>query len=305
MESKITPVVTVCIITYNHREYIRDAVESVLAQQAGFEWDIIIADDCSTDGTTEIVKEYAALYPGKIKLILQNPNVGLNQNFIDLFTAPVSKYVAFLDGDDVWVNPNRLNIQVECMETHPDCALVYGKYNLMDEKGKIKPFKKRPPYKSGYIFEDIILCRFLPHMASALMRNDMIKKVYPEKKGIGVDFFLVASICKNNKALYLDEIFFNYRINATSITNVQRQGVSETFLKIMGFFEAEYPALVKRGIKNGHQILLYHYAEKNPGLKSLSLLLKNFTFSGIYFKQLAKCMISIVKAKLKPAKGSS
>ena len=303
MELKKTPVVTVCIITYNHKNYIKEAIESVLMQQAPFNWDIIIADDCSTDGTTDIVKEYAAKHPGKIKLILQNPNVGLNKNFIDLFTAPVSKYVAFLDGDDVWINPGRLKMQVEYLEANPDCAMVYGKYDLMDEYGNPQPFNKRPPYKSGYIFEDIISCRFLPHMASALMRNDAIQKVYPEKEGIGVDFFLMASICKSNKALYLDESFFKYRVNPGSITNVQRHGVSETFLKIMDVFKTEYPLLVKQGIKNGNQILLYHYAEKHPGLKSIILLLKNFRFSGIYFRQLGKCLINTLKNK--PVKRNS
>lgn len=288
------PVVSVCLITYNHVRFIRDAIESILKQQADFYWDIFIADDCSTDGTTQIVKEYATKYPGKIKLVTHRHNVGLHQNFIDLFTAPQSRYIAFLDGDDVWTDPLRLQKQVAFLEQHPEYVMVYGKHALMDEAGNEKPFKKRPPYKSGFIFTDIMMSRFLPPMAAALMRNSEVKKVYKNKTEPGIDFYLIASLCKNGKVAYMDEIFFCYRMNAASITNSQKPFMSDLFVKNMRLFENEYPALVKKGIKNGQLRQLYHDAEGEPGLKNIFLLLKNFQFSWLYFRQLVKCFLKTI-----------
>lgn len=289
------PIVTVCLITYNHSRFIREALESILEQRANFVWDIIIADDFSTDGTTEIVKEYAAKYPNKIKLILQPHNVGLQQNFIDLFTAPNSKYIAFLDGDDIWTNSLRLQKQVDFLDQHPDYAMVYGKHLLMDEYGNNRKYKKIPKYKSGYIFKDVILCKYLPPMAAALMVNTEVKKIYSTKKEPGIDFYLIASICKDNKVAYMDDYFFSYRINDASITNSQRPFMNKLFVKNMLLFEKDAPFLVKKGIKNGQLRLLYLYAEKYPSIKTFFSLLKSFKFSVTHFKQLVKCLFNIIE----------
>ena len=80
-----TPLVSVCLITYNHEKYIAQAIESVLMQKVDFEWEIIIAEDCSTDNTREILISYKQKHPTLIKLILQSENVGPAQNFLDLF----------------------------------------------------------------------------------------------------------------------------------------------------------------------------------------------------------------------------
>ncbi len=291
MIESANPVVSVCVITYNHVKFIKAAIESILQQQANFYWNIIIADDCSTDGTTAIVKEYAVNYPDRIQLITHEKNVGLHQNFIDLFTAPQSKYVAFLDGDDIWTDTLRLQKQVDFLEQHSEYAMVYGRHGLMDEAGNPKPYRRIPPYKSGYIFKDIMLCKFLPPMAAALMRNSEIQKIYKNKNEPGIDFYLIATLCKNNKVAYMNESFFCYRINAASITNSQKPFMSNLFVKNMSLFQNEYPGLVKKGIKNGQLKELYHHAEKEPGFKSFFLLLKKFRFSPLYLRQLAKSLL--------------
>jgi len=299
MANKEFPLVTVCVITYNHNKFIKSALESILEQRTSFWWNIIIADDFSTDGTTEIIKEFASQYPDKIKLILQNHNVGLNKNFIDLFGAAQSKYVAFLDGDDVWSDPIRLEKQFHFLENNPEYAMVYGKHTLMDEAGIKKSYRKIPSYKSGYIFKDILLCKFLPPMAAALIRNSEVKKIYLNNNAPGIDFFLIASICKNNKVAFLNENYFCYRINNHSITNSQRPYMSDLFLKNIMLFHNEYPEFVKKGIKNFQQNQLYLIAEKEPTLKHFYLLVTNFRFSSIHIRQQLKCFLNLIIRNLK------
>src|SRR5947209_14512193 len=88
-----TPLVSVCLLTYKHEDYISKAIESVLEQETDFPCEFIIADDCSPDNTRTILKSYAEKYP--IKLILQEKNVGMQRNIKSLWDTPVGKYVAF------------------------------------------------------------------------------------------------------------------------------------------------------------------------------------------------------------------
>lgn len=287
-------VVTVCLITYNHKRFIAEAIDSILIQKTNFDWEIVIADDYSTDGTRDILLEYARQNPSRIRLLLQEKNVGLHQNFIDLFTSPAGKYVAFLDGDDTWADELRLQKQVDFLEANPQYGMVYGRGSLMNEQGQPLPYRNIPPYKSGYVFEDILLRKFLPPMAAALMRNSEIRKIYQTRKEPGIDFYLIATLSKNNQVAFVDEVYFNYRINPASITSTQNGHMVELFEKIMNHYKEEYPALVKKGIRNGKRMFLYLVTDTNPTWDNFRKLLRNFNFSSMYFRQLAKCGLRLV-----------
>lgn len=293
--------ITVCLITYNHEKFIGSAIESILQQQTNFNWDILIADDCSTDGTRDILRSYEHKHRGRIRLLLQDRNVGMEQNFRELFMTPESKYLAFLDGDDVWVDSSRLQKQFNFLERNPAIKMVYGKGSLIDVAGNHVPYKKRPHFKSGYIFQDVLTCKYLPPMAASLMRNDDIKKMYRTGTEPGVDFYVITSICRSGKVAFMDEVFFCYRINAESITTTQVPFIRNLFLDIMDSYRKDYPAWVKKGIDQGKILLIYHNVEKKPNIKNLLLLIRNFRFSAMYFRQLAKCFINILKIKLGPA----
>ena len=292
------PVVSVCLITYNHAKFVKEAIESILLQEASFPWDLIIADDCSTDGTTDIVKDFAARFPNKIHLILQIVNVGMHKNFVELFTTPTSKYIAFLDGDDIWTDKERLNKQVNFLESHPQYGMLYGKYGLMNEKGNPIPLNRYPQYKSGHIFKDVITHRYLPPMAASLMVNELVQQVYKNKSALGNDFYLIASLCKISEVAFINESYFTYRINNGSITNSQGPAMSALCLENMSLFKDEFPIEVEEGIKNWRLKQLYFKTEKQTDLNNFILLLKNFRLSGIHIRQIAKCFLGMCKLKI-------
>ena len=128
---------SVCLITYNHEKYIRNAIEGVLMQKVDFEWELIIADDCSTDGTQAILNEYKNKYPDFIKLILQEKNVGPAKNHIELITTPKSKYIALCDGDDYWTDPLKLQKQVDFLETNKDYVLCFHEVKILKPDGSV------------------------------------------------------------------------------------------------------------------------------------------------------------------------
>jgi len=120
MNSNSAPMVSVYILTYNHEKYIEQAIESVLAQETSFDFEILIGDDCSTDNTQNILNNYFAKYPDKIRLFLRKKNLGLTRNEYLLKKECIGKYIAPLEGDDYWIGTERLQYLVEFLEKNPE-----------------------------------------------------------------------------------------------------------------------------------------------------------------------------------------
>ncbi len=112
------PLISVVITAYNVEAYINKTIDSVLSQKTKYNYEIIIGEDCSTDRTKEILLQYQQLYPNKIKLILQEKNIGVTPNFIASINYSRAKYIALLDGDDYWTNKSKLEKQIEFLETN-------------------------------------------------------------------------------------------------------------------------------------------------------------------------------------------
>ena len=115
--------VSVLCTAYNHEEYIRDALESIVTQQTDFPFELLVNDDASTDGTAAIIREYAEKYPDIVRPFYQEKN--LYSQDIDIYYAVFfpnarGKYVAFCEGDDYWTDPTKLQRQVDFLEAHPE-----------------------------------------------------------------------------------------------------------------------------------------------------------------------------------------
>ena len=116
--------VSVLCIAYNHENYIKSALESFVNQKTDFKFEVIVHDDCSTDNTASIIKEYVAKYPDLIKPIYEEVNQYTKVNSIigDIMLPYVKgKYIAICEGDDYWIDENKLQIQYDYMENNPDC----------------------------------------------------------------------------------------------------------------------------------------------------------------------------------------
>lgn len=130
------PLVSICSITYNHAPFIQQCLDGFLMQQCNFPIEIIINDDCSTDGTTEIIREYAEKYPDKIFPIFHEENLysqgvrGMFQKFV--YPKARGKYIALCEGDDYWTDPHKLQKQVDFLESHPEYSICYHKVQIVN-----------------------------------------------------------------------------------------------------------------------------------------------------------------------------
>lgn len=127
--------ISVICITYNHKKYIRRALEGFVSQKTDFPFEIIVHDDASTDGTTDIVREFEKRYPDLIKPIYQTENLysrGISAKYEYVLPVAKGEYIAYCEGDDCWTDENKLQIQYNYMKAHPECALCVHQCKIHD-----------------------------------------------------------------------------------------------------------------------------------------------------------------------------
>ena len=129
---------TVLCPTYNHENYISAALDGFVMQKTNFEFEVIVADDASTDKTPEIIKNYAKKYPDLIKPVLREKNLGAVHNFQDIIQNITTDYVALCEGDDFWTDENKLQLQFDFLEEHPEFAICYHTVDLLYENNPKK-----------------------------------------------------------------------------------------------------------------------------------------------------------------------
>lgn len=149
--TKDKPLVSIWCLTYNHAPYIRDAIEGFLMQKTTFPFEIVIHDDASTDGTTEILREYEEKYPNLFHILYEKENTynrkDRSQMYYEIKERELKgKYIALCEGDDYWTNPNKLQMQVDYMEAHDDCMMTtHNAQKIHFEENRVKlmqPFEK-------------------------------------------------------------------------------------------------------------------------------------------------------------------
>jgi glycosyltransferase involved in cell wall biosynthesis len=209
---------SVCLITYNHAKYIREAIDGVLMQKVNFTWELIIADDFSTDGTREIVLEYKDKYPAFIKLILQEKNVGAAQNCMDLMAAPSSKYIAYLEGDDYWTDPLKLQKQVDFLDTHSECTGCFHDVVNVDKDNKIIKENYYAPTQQYYNQKDAITILLSSYATCSLVFRTSVLTNMPELYSNNLsDYFLDLLITEYGLLAYIPQNMGAYRIHPGGI----------------------------------------------------------------------------------------
>ena len=170
--------VSVFMMAYNHEKYVAQALDSVLIQKVDFEYQIVLGEDCSTDNTREIVIKYAELYPKKFKLLLHKTNIGAvnNQNLI--LANCTGKYIAMLECDDYWTDPNKLQTQFDIMETNGEYSFTFHSVSVKNEIKSIN-YNYPKPSKKILTFKDILKKHYIP-TCSVFFRSEMFPKPDPD-----------------------------------------------------------------------------------------------------------------------------
>ena len=232
MENRV--LVSICCITFNQESYIRDALEGFVNQKTNFKYEVLIHDDASTDKTADIIREYQEKYPEMIKPILQTENQyskGLT-NVSGTWNFPRavkngSKYIAMCEGDDYWISADKLQKQVDYMESHPDCSLVFHSAKV-EVQGSAVTERMMRPYKKTQVVspEEIIDKRSGYPTASLMFKTEMVKELPDFYNNAPIADIPLQLLSANlGYAYYMDEPMFVYRLGgAASWTTLMKQG---------------------------------------------------------------------------------
>jgi len=216
-KKKHDPLVSICCVTYNHRRFISEAIEGFLMQRTNFEIEIVIGDDCSTDGTQEILLNYKKKYPEKFHLICRDKNIGPNKNFADTLKRCKGKYIALCEGDDYWTDPYKLQKQVSFLENNPDYVICYNDSIVVDENNNLIKNSRLPEqFKRDFNSHELIKGYWI--LTLTMCFHNVIdyfpKEYFQVKNG---DIFLTSLLGHYGKGKYMPNIKLSvYREHSTS-----------------------------------------------------------------------------------------
>ncbi|MBD1396950.1 glycosyltransferase [Pontibacter sp. JH31] len=252
----IKPMVSVSLITYNQVRYIRRAIESILAQKINFEYEIIVGDDFSSDGTREILLEYQQKFPAIIKPILhsqRNNGIPGKLNYISTIYAATGKYIALLDGDDYWDDPSKLQKQVSFLEQNPEYVISFHDSVVVDGEGNLlKKSKLGVQRQRNLTGEEVINGALIP-ANTALFRNRLFRS-FPDEfySVLNGDTFTFALLAQHGNAYYhADIVPSGYTMHNTGVwsqSNLEfrHNETLHTYEMLLNVIDIKYKSIVKK-----------------------------------------------------------
>lgn len=259
------PLVSIRTSTYNHGPYIKQCIEGVLMQKTNFPFEYIIGEDFSTDETREIVFEYARKFPNVIRVITADYNVGSKANGRRCINACRGKYMAICEGDDYWVDPLKLQKQVDFLEKNPEYSMCFHNALVHWENNKFPDVTFACLEDRDYTGEEIY-CNWIVPTASVVFRKECLGGVYKERvKNPSIlygDIILFLSLIEKGKVHAFPEIMSVYRRHeggAVYGVNIQRIIKKIDHDRFIGNdFNGRYRKYSKR-IRNLSCIYLFSY----------------------------------------------
>ncbi len=220
--------VHVSMLAYNVEPYIAEAIEGVLAQKTDFPVTLYIGEDCSTDGTPEICRKYAAKYPGRIVFLPAERNLGITANTARILSHCTAKYLAICDGDDMWTDPLKLHKQVAFLEQHPDYGLSYSDVIVVSTADdSIAPpdyTSLRACYAQGNVFAQLLQGNFINN-STAVIRRALLRDFYidPSRHYTICDYFMWLHVAARARVHFLPEQTTVYRWHYTNTTRSEER----------------------------------------------------------------------------------
>jgi glycosyltransferase involved in cell wall biosynthesis len=246
------PTVSVCMSTYRHEQFIKQAIEGVMMQQTTFRVELVIGEDCSDDRTRSICAAMEQKYSGRIRLLSSDRNYGQNRNLVRTLLACNGTYIALCEGDDCWTDPMKLQKQVEFLQEHRSYVLCFHSAHVIDENGNMLQ-KREPSGKITSYTGEQLYHTFVPTLA-LLFRNCL--RYFPPEFFLvkSTDAFIVAMLATFGTGADLG--FTCYRMHSGGLYNrlsqleKYKQSIhSRKFMKESDFFNSKHKKEIRRELR--------------------------------------------------------
>lgn len=284
---------SVCVQTYQHEPFIKRCLESILMQETNFLFEIIIGEDESSDGTSKICSAFANNYPDKIRLFLRSRKdvIYINEkptgrfNFLQNMKAAKGKYIALIDGDDYWVDKNKLQEQLTFLENNPDFSLCFTNVCLVNKADDII-VKSLLNYQVDVFDHETFVAKISPPTLTTVFRKDALPLNLPGdfNKITNADMFLKAIISQEGKVKFINKVTGNKCLHGAGIyagtSSFQKEeNKLKTYEAMLKYFKSKK---VKKNIKQAMSItyarLLFNYLKKRNFGQFFSTLSAAFRF---------------------------
>ena len=251
--------VSISCITYNHAPYIRQCLDGFLMQKTDFAFEVLIHDDCSTDGTTDIIKEYEAKYPNIIKPLYEEENQwikGRRGSGVFNFPRAQGKYIAMCEGDDYWIDPLKLQKQVDFMEANPNYSMCFARAMEHYEDGsrpdKLFSLIEDRDYEGIEFYENWIVPTATALLKASVVESVIYKASVSSGKFIHGDIVIFLSSVAYGKVRGFSDIYSVYRRHTEGATFVRTKQMSQLLMQhnenIPVFFGEQYLSASKKRI---------------------------------------------------------
>ncbi|MBP3424409.1 MAG: glycosyltransferase [Alistipes sp.] len=215
----MTPLVSVCMTTYNHEHYIAQAIESVLGQRTTFAVEVVVGEDCSTDSTLAICRKYEEQYPDRVRVVASESNIGMHRNYRRTIEACRGKYIAMLDGDDWFSDMDKLQIQVEQLEKS-GAAMCYTRSERRGEDGSSVIY---PEGRLHISFEDMLRLNTAENCTTVALKERILEyyaEVEPQTKGwLTDDLPMWLWFSATQQIVAIDRVTAVHRVLTTSVSH--------------------------------------------------------------------------------------
>lgn len=236
------------MLAWNHGEFIRQAIESILNQESDFSYEVVIGEDCSSDDTQAICQQYQARFPQQVRLLASETNLGMHKNFARLWSEARGDYIAFCEGDDYWCDPHKLSKQVTFLEQFPECTLC-GTYTEIESLNSAGEWERGGLIKPGVIRETYTFEELIPaynfHFSSVMLKKDAVHFPPWFQEVYCVDRPLYLLAAQQGKAGLIAEVTSVYRVhdggNWSSIAMEKKAaGSIALFTRMRDYFDRRY-----------------------------------------------------------------
>ena len=239
------PLVSINCMTYNHKAFIRQCLDGFMMQKCSFDFEVLIHDDASTDGTQDIIREYEVKYPDIIKPIYQKENQyskGIDPSL--KYNAPriKGKYIALCEGDDYWTDPYKLQKQVDFLESHPDYVMCSHRFNqYIQDKSLLEEEKDLTFQGADYDLKNLIGGKWLTQTLTVMYRRDALDLQRYESYGMSLDMILFYELLRNGKGYCFSDVMGVYRLHKGGVwseVSINQQRLIE-FKARLAIYEVE------------------------------------------------------------------
>lgn len=278
--------ISVCVLTYNQKDFIAQCLDSVLMQETNFPYEIILGEDESSDGTREICIEYQKKFPEKIRLFLRSRKdviyVGGSPtgryNYLECAKAAKGKYFAFCEGDDYWTDPHKLQKQVDFLEANPDYTICFHAVNILTNGVERSSDLFHAETEKSFTIHDLAKGNMM-HTASVVYRNGLIEN-FPEwfnQSPVG-DYVLHLLNAKKGLIKYLPDTMAVYRAHPGGVWS--HKHFSEIFPKwiwlMNKLLDEDFDEISKQGFMEQKQEMIRNYIQLAFRENQMELITKFF-----------------------------